>query len=251
MNKIISIILLTIIAFHSFGKEPGDIFENANKNYQEKNFTHAIEDYGRLVDEGYVSSELFFNLGNAYFKTNNIANAIINYERAKLLSPDDEDILFNLKLANLRIVDKIEPVPELFILKWLKNIINGRTADQWATWAVVFLWVTFSFGCLFLFFNQAILKRIGFFIGVIFLLLTIISVIFGIRKNRIDTIHPYAIVFVQNSYIKSAPDFQSTDLFILHEGVKVQIVETTHEWNKIKLADGKVGWIKSGDLVEI
>ena len=180
-----------------------------------------------------------------------IASAIINYERAKLLTPKDEDILFNLKLTNLRIVDKIEPVPELFILKWMKNLINGRTADQWANWAVIFLWIAFVLGCLFLFFSSPVIKRIGFFVAVVFVVLTVVSVIFGMRKNRIDTLHPYAIVFAQNSYIKSAPDNQSTDLFILHEGVKVQLVETNYQWSKIKLADGKVGWIQSKDVVEI
>ncbi len=251
MRKYKIILVLLFFASSISAQDTDARFKSANEAYQQKEFNRAVELYSGLAGEGITSAELYFNLGNAFFKSNQIASAIINYERALLLSPDDEDIRFNLKLANLRIVDKIEPVPELFILKWMKNLINGRTADSWAKVAVFFLWIAFLFGCAFVFVGSAGLKRITFFVGVVFVVLAIVALIFGVRKNRIDTLHPYAIVFAQNSYVKSAPDNQSTDLFILHEGVKVQLVEATHEWSKIKLADGKVGWIRSLDMEKI
>lgn len=227
---------------------PEILFNQANQLYKDKNYEGAITLYDSIAKSDYVSAELFFNLGNAHFKIGHLAPAILNYERAKKLNPSDEDIDFNLKLANLRVVDRVEPVPELFFVKWTKNLVIGHSSDGWAKLAVILIWVTFVFGALFLFVNRGIIMRIAFFAALLTLLLSLAATGLSYSQYNYQRTSRSAILFSKNAYVKSAPDLQSTDLFILREGIKVTLLETEGEWQKIQLADGKVGWMKKEGL---
>lgn len=231
--------------------EDASLFNKANELYKVKHYEEAIALYDSIIKSGYSSSELFFNLGNAHFKVGHLAPAILNYERAKKLSPSDEDIDFNLRIANLRVVDRVDAVPELFFVRWTKDLIVKHSSDGWAKLALIMIWVTFVFGTLFLFINNLFLKRIGFFVAMITLLLSFACGFLAYHQYNYQRTSQEGVVFVKNVYVKSAPDQQSTDLFMLREGIKVALLQTEGEWQKIQLADGKVGWMRKDGLQAI
>lgn len=230
---------------------PLGLFNEANLRYKEKNYAEAIALYDSVIALQYASAELYYNLGNAHFKLGHLAPAILNYERAKKLSPGDADIEFNLRLANLRVVDRIEPLPELTLVKWFKNFIGNRSSDSWAYAAVAFIWLTLALGAVFIFANALLLKRLSFFAGLLTLLLSFMLAAVAYHQYSRERVSREAILFAKNAYVKSAPDHQSADLFILREGVKVLLLETDEDWQKIQLADGKVGWVKKETLAAI
>lgn len=246
------IIFFSFFFLESQAKEsPFELFHEANISYKEKDYAKAISLYDSIVHMGYVSSDLFFNLGNAYYKTGAIAPAILNYERAKKLDPGNEDIEFNLKIVNLRVADRIEPVPELFFLKWVKNFVIRQSSDGWARLSIILIWVAFIFGAAVLMIGNAGVRRLSFLFAVIALICSLIFTFLSYNQYQFQKSSQAAIVFVTNAYIKSAPASDSADLFILREGVKVDIMETDGSWQRIKLADGKVGWIEKSQVVEI
>lgn len=227
------------------------LFSQANGLYKEKNYEGAITLYDSIARAGYSSAELFFNLGNAQFKAGNLAPAILNYERAKKLAPSDEDIDFNLRIANLRVVDRVEAVPELFFVRWAKNFVVTHSSDGWAKLTLMMIGLAFVFAMLFLFSSTVLLRRIGFFAALLALLLSFATGFLAYHQYVYQRASQAGIVFAKNVYVKSAPDRQSTDLFMLREGIKVSLLETEGEWQKVKLADGKVGWMPKDGLQAI
>jgi tetratricopeptide (TPR) repeat protein len=244
-------VLFLLLPLFSTAKQEDALFNEANRLYKEQNYEVAIALYDSILKAGYASPELYFNLGNAYFKTGNLAPAILNYERAKKLAPADEDIDFNLRIANLRVVDRVEAVPELFFVRWAKNLVIHFSSDGWATLALILFLVTFIVGAIFLFLKHYLLKRLAFFVALIFLLLSITSAIIAYSQYNYQRESSAGIVFAKNVYVKSSPDAQSTNLFMLHEGIKISLIGADGEWQKIQLADGKVGWMLKSGLQEI
>lgn len=218
-------------------------FEQANQLYRNGDFQQAALMYEQIVKNGYESGPLFYNLGNAYFKLHSIPAAILNYERAKRLSPRDEDIAYNLRLCNLRVVDKIDAIPPLFFLEWWHNFVNLLSSNEWGLLAVILLWCVVLSGAVFLVSHSFILRRVTFLFSFLSLLVCIVSIVGMIQRSRIERSDQQAIVFSQSVAVKSAPDIQSTDLFVLHEGVKVELLDGVASWKKIRLPDGKVGWM--------
>jgi tetratricopeptide (TPR) repeat protein len=221
-------------------------FKKANEAYAAKDFARARDMYQALADSGYQSPELYYNLGNAWYKEGAVAEAILYLEKARKLDPGNEDIDFNLKIANLRVADKIEAAPELALVKKVKDFFGARSSGRWGMWAIVLLWAALVTGAVFLFTRNGLVKRICFFSGL--LLLGLSFTFLGIAWGRYgaETNSRHAIVFATNTYVKSAPDQQSVDLFILREGVKVQLLDLSGNWQKIKVPDAKgdkVGWI--------
>lgn len=236
------------LLFSSASASPTELFTQANQLYKDKNYEGAIVLYDSIAKSGYISAELFFNLGNAHFKLGHLAPAILNYERANKLNPSDQDIDFNLKLANLRVVDRVEPVPELFFVKWIKNLVIGHSSDGWAKLAAILIWASFLFAILFLFINNGITKRVAFFAALLALLLSMAAAGLSFSQYKYQRASRTAILFAKNAYVKSAPDQQSTDLFLLREGIRVTLLKSEGEWQQIQLADGKVGWMKKEGL---
>lgn len=249
MKKIVLLLLLQCFSWSLFAQDSA--IKEAEEAYTKENYAKAIDLYeGILKNEG-ESSEIYYNLGNAYYKDGKVAPAILNYERALLLDPGDSDIRFNLQIAKQKSVDKIEPLGEFFLVKWMDNIQNMGSADSWAKLGIVsFL---FFIGCLVMFFfSKSIrIKKTGFYVGILLLLVIIASNVFA--KHQKDEIvnRNTAIVFAPTVTVKSSPDASGTDLFILHEGTKVSIKSTLGEWSEIVLEDGNVGWMPSKDIEKI
>jgi tetratricopeptide (TPR) repeat protein len=218
-------------------------FKEANDFYKKNKFNEAIAEYNEILDKGFESADLYYNLGNAYFKAGKIADAILFYERAKRLAPEDEDIDFNLRIANLKIVDKFNEVPKLFFIEWYENIYGMFSSDSWAVLIIIFSFLTFTLLLGYFLIWNILARKVFFFGASIGLLLLIASILFAIEQSRIEETRDSAIIFSPSVYIKSSPDKTSTDLFILHEGAKVKILDEVGGWKKIRIADGNVGWL--------
>ncbi|HTR81997.1 MAG TPA: tetratricopeptide repeat protein [Bacteroidota bacterium] len=223
--------------------EPTQLFQEGNRLYLQGKYSDAIGEYEKILQDGYESGELYFNLGNAYYKNGSIPKAILNYERAKELLPGDDDVHFNLQLANLQIVDKIDVVPRLFIYRWIDSMLSlfSLSTMGWIVY-VCFLLTLVSFGY-FLFARSYVQKRISMFAGMVFSAAFVLTIAgFGIQSYK-ESNTEFAIVMTDVANIKSAPDSRGNDLFVLHKGLKVEVLDSVNHWEKIRLADGKVGWI--------
>lgn len=242
------IFFLFLIPTFLFGQEEALQFEQANQLYRSGKYQEATQMFEKIVMNGYESAALYYNLGNAHFKLQNIPSAILAYERAKRIAPQDEDVLYNLRLANLRVIDKIEPLPRLFIIDWWNSIIDLFPSSMWAAIGIGGLWVAICFGALFMSARSALVQKFSFIIIGTTLIVTIVACIGMLQRAEAEHSTEYAIVFSQSIAVKSAPDSQSTELFALHEGVKVEVLDAVGEWRKIRLADGKVGWLTAASM---
>jgi len=228
--------------FVSFAQSPEEVFARANDLYQQTKFAEARDLYESLIQNGYGSGELYYNLGNAYYKTGNIARAILNYERALKQMPTDDDLRHNLQLANLMITDKIEPTPRLFIWDYWDAIKAGFSIEG-ITWLIYLLFVAVVTASIVMMLARTYrTRKFALLGGVVSACLMVFAlVIFAARVSDLkgeDT----AIIVGEIVTTKNSPDTKSTDAFVLHSGVKVEIVDRLSDWVKIRLADGKVGW---------
>lgn len=225
------------------------LFDAGNKAYNESNFQEAISSYERILDSGVHSAELYFNLANAYYKLNRIAPSIYYYEKALQLSPNDKEIKSNLAFAQNMTIDAIEVIPEVGLSKIFKGFVNTFSFDLWALISVILVIV---FVLLFLgyYFSQATAKkRLAFVVSSGSLIVAVVALFFAFQKFEYDRKDQPAIVFAQESEVKTDPNLRSEIAFVIHEGTKVQVLEHYQEnWTKIKLSDGKTGWIVSEDV---
>ena len=234
------------LALHASDRD--SVLLRAEQYYQQNEFSKAIAEYRSLADAGAASADLFYNLGNACFKNHDIKSAILYFERAKRLAPNDEAIDFNLNLSRSLIFDKVEAVPELFLITWGKDIRDLMTVRAWARWSIVSFIAVLLLGLLFLFVRRMSVRRLAFGLSVVCLVLSIASFTFGyLQKSNIGRTDE-AIVFAPAVTLKSSPDDSGNNLFILHEGIKVRIEDRIGEWCEVRIADGNKGWMRMKDM---
>jgi len=243
-------IILLLISFNSMADQQADI-EKANKAYMAGFYENAITIYEKIINDGLASPELYYNLGNAYFKTNNFPSAILNFERALKYNPGDEDIEYNLAVANNKIVDKIELLPDLFYIKWWKNLKNWLSPDGWAIAVITLFTLLIILTAVFLLSRSIITRKILFASGLVILLASILTGLIAWQTYTESRRQNTAIVFTPTLPVKSSPDESSIDLFVIHEGLKVRIMDKIGDWNEIKIANGSKGWVKAGDIKPI
>ncbi|MDR2765703.1 MAG: tetratricopeptide repeat protein [Tannerella sp.] len=251
MKTLKKLFLFLAITCMAHGLRAQEALKEAETAYAQENYAKAIELYESVLKNYGDSYAVYYNLGNACYKAGKTASAILNYERALLMNPGDRDVRFNLEMARLRMTDKIEPLGDLFITKWVQVVQNLFSVDTWATVGVIGF-ILFA-GCLTLFFfaKWMRLRKIGFYAGTILLIIVVCANLFAWNERKALTERTGAIVFAPMVTIKSSPDASGTDLFVLHEGVKVFIKSTLGEWNEIELEDGSVGWIHQKDIEKI
>lgn len=222
--------------------------EAADSAYVKNDFRTAIQIYESLLKKG-ESAEVYYNLGNSYYKTDDIARAILNYERALLLAPGNSDIRANLEIARSKTIDKVTPVPEIFFVSWFKSLINCLSIDAWARLAIVFFMLFLVCAGLFFYSKSVRGKKIGFIGGIVWLICVILSNVFAAQQKKYLTERDKAIVLAPSVTVRSTPSESGTSLFILHEGHKVEIKDDSmHEWKEISLEDGKVGWLPASAI---
>jgi len=250
---IAAVIIFCLLAFQVPVKADAntDKVSQGNEFFKSGEYAEAIGLYEAVLEEGVESAELYYNLGNAYYKSKNIPAAILNYERAVKLKPQDKDLQFNLKLANLKTVDKIEVIPTFFIAELGEDLKDLFPIDTWGWMAISALWLS---AVLFYLFANAMAKgtkRILFFSALLLAVFSLSS--FGLGYQKYTSVYKEveAIVFAPSVIVKSAPGPNETDHFLLHEGTKVFVLEAMDEWNKIRLADGSIGWIPVQSIEKI
>ncbi len=228
------------------------LWNAANSAYVDGRWADAVADYELISGMGLESASLYCNTGDAYFKDGNIPMAILYYERALKLDPSYEDARYNLELLNAMIQDRIEPVPEFVLKAWFRDLCYIMDSDSWAVCFIVLLALTLALVLVFLLAPTAGGRRAGFFTGIAVLLLAVMSLSFSIWQKNDYSDADKAIVMRPVTSVKSSPAAgSSTDLFILHEGTKVKVIDEVGSWNNIELADGRRGWIPSADIERI
>lgn len=228
---------------------PGAISKSAGDSaYIKEDYATAAQIYEGLLSDG-ESADVYYNLGNSYYKLGEIAKSILNYERALLLQPGNGDIRANLEVARAKAIDKVELVPEIFFISWIKSLINIMSVDAWAWWGIVsflFFIVALYF---FIFSKQVVLKKIGFTASIVLLMITVCANIFASEQKEHLVNRTNAIVMNPSVTVRSTPSESGTSLFILHEGRKVSIKDKSmREWTEISLEDGKVGWVPASSI---
>ena len=247
MKKTIYILTLLISTFAI--AQNNELFKQGNNLYNEGEFQDAINTYERILDSENHSAELYFNIANAYYKMNRIAPSVYYYEKALQLAPNDNDIKNNLSFAQNMTIDAIEVIPEMGFSKIIRNIVNKFSYDTWAILSVVFVVLFVILFLAYYFSYSTNRKRLAFLSSNLSLVLVLMTLIFAFQKYKYEQNDNPAIVFAQESEIKSEPNLRSEIIFKLHEGTKIQVLEVYNEnWTKIKLSDGKTGWIPSENI---
>lgn len=224
------------------------LFDEATAAYNSGEYEKAIAFYTDILDDGEHSAAVYYNLGNSYYKLNKIAESIYFYEKALLLSPNDEEVKTNLSYAQNMTIDAIDTMPETGLSKLYKSVTGKLTFDQWAYLAVALIIIFVLLYILFYYANSSTLKRWSFIGSILALFICIIAIVFAfIQRSDFKDLQP-AIIFAEESSIKSEPNVSSQQVFVIHAGTKVNVLDQLDEWNKIKLADGKTGWIQKNEL---
>lgn len=230
------------------GKEAQEMFLQGNEAYNAGNFDEALNIYKGVEEAGMESSALYYNMGNTYYKMREYAKSILYYEKALKLEPSNEDIQINLAIANKAIVDKIDVIPQSFFVKGWHNLCALFSPNGWAVVSLLLLGVMLLGLLLYLLSRRIGIRKLGFFAGLICAVLLLLSVLVSIKVQQDMKSQDEAIVMTPTVTVKSSPNESSVDLFVLHEGTKVTLLDVAEGWNKVKIADGSVGWLEASHL---
>lgn len=226
-------------------------FEAANQAYEKGNYNFAIEQYEGVLSTGQHAAELYYNLGNAYFKTGNLGKAILNYERTRSLAPRDAQARDNLAIAQARTIDIIQPLPDFFLTRWWRGLQQSLSAGLWSGLSILMLWLAVGGFSIWLLQTDREQKKRGFLGGMVCLLLFGITFALAAQRNSAQQNSKQAIVLAKETALKDAADEDSPDILTLHEGTKVGLVDQIGEWHKVRLPNGEQGWLVEGSFEEI
>ncbi|MBN2612267.1 MAG: tetratricopeptide repeat protein [Bacteroidales bacterium] len=230
----------------------GDSLVQAGNNFYVNNdFQRAADTWQTVADSGFVAPELFYNLGNAYYKMNNYAYAILYYERALLLDPRNKDARFNLELANAHIVDKIEPIPQFFFNRWIENLVRTTTSNNWAILSISAFILCLILLLVYLFSGKIAVKKISFYFALVLFLTSVAAFLSSAQRKRMIEERKSAIIVAPSVTVKSSPNEYGTNLFVLHEGTKVETIDNIGQWFEIKISNGNKGWVPATSFERI
>jgi tetratricopeptide (TPR) repeat protein len=245
-------LVLVFTASLVFAQEERSVkFNKGVEYYTASNYQEALDEWLDIYNTGYRSAELYYNIGNAYFKLNNVPGAILFFERARLLKPGDSNINYNLQIARTLVVDKFEEIPELFFVKWFDFLALMLETNTWAIISIVTFILFLILLSVYIYSHRYRTKVLGFWIAMLFLLISVSSLAFTVRNRNLVYNSSEAVIFSPSVNGKSSPDNSGTDLFVLHEGSKVTIEDNVGDWYEIILSDGNKGWVPSNSLTII
>ena len=227
------------------------LWERGNQAYIDGDYAAAVTAYQAIENRGYSSARLYYNMGNAYYKQGQIGRAILYYNRALVISPSMDDARHNLEIAEAQTKDNIAVVPEFFLNRYMRTLRSAISCSAWSAMSVAFFGVMLLFLLIFLLGSRIKVRKVGFYGAVVSLLLFVVVTIFGISARNSIIDRPAAIVMSSAISVKSSPDRAATDLFVLHEGTKVEVSSEVDGWSEITIADGKKGWTESAHLERI
>lgn len=239
----LKIFLLYIVLNVSIFADPSSTMRTANEYYKNNRYQLAVDEYNKLISDGYTGGSLFYNLGNSHYRLGQIGYAILYYEKALRIAPGDEDVKHNLALAKINLKDKVDTLPPFFIFNLWEGLLASFSVTGWTVLVYTFF-ISLLATVVFYFFSRSVSQqRFAFFSGVvIFSVLALTVLLLVVKINKEFNIN-YAIVTKTEIVVKSAPDQSSKDEFQIHEGLKVKIEDTVDDWLKIRLEDGKIGWV--------
>jgi tetratricopeptide (TPR) repeat protein len=248
MKRIIFLFFVTINSVFVSAEDAIQLFNLGNEHYQKSEYDSALYYYQQILEKGKVSPALYYNLGNTYYKKGLLGEAILYYEKAVRLAPDDGEIKQNLEIARARTVDKIDPLPRMFYKRWITGLKNLFSPDTWTIITIVLLWLFFGSLTVYLLSRKTPIRKSFFALAAALLLIFFISAVITYDRYENLTGGNSAIIFEQSVYIKSSPEEKSTNLFMLHEGTKVEVLDELSNWRKIRIANGSIGWIKENAI---
>ena len=251
VKKLIFLVIFSVLGISYGQTTPEFLFKEGNKAYNAGNYENAISLYGQTLKMGKHSAEVYYNLGNANYRLNKVAESVYYFEKAKLMRPKDRDIITNSAFANNMTIDAIEKIPVSQIDQIRNSIIETFSFEIWTYFTIILLWIFTILFLAYLFFIRARHKRIFFFSSLSILLLFILSfsITYSIDQNEKNK--KFAILFSKQTDIWSEPNQQAERLFVLHEGTKMQLLDSLEEWQKIRIANGSEGWIKDASFKKI
>ena len=240
------LIFLSLLIFQtSVTASPDSLYLKANELYKSAEYENAIDLYHQIDTLGYVSSDLYYNTGNAYFRSNKLGKARLYYEKALKLNPSDEDIQNNLRFTETFLTDRFDDVPVLFFVRWYQELESLFNSNDWAKLSILIFLLSLTGFLLYVFVHNNLLRRSGFYIGIIAIFIAVLSLFFSIQQNREANA---AIIMNSSVNVKSAPRNSGKDLFILHEGAKVWVNGDLDNWKEIRISDGRKGWVPAGSI---
>lgn len=245
---ILFIIILIPLSVHSTQSGIEYYFEQGNQSYRNGEYQTAIENYQKIINAGYESGRLYYNLGNCYYKLDKIGYAILYYEKSKKLLSNDPEVNFNLELARLKVIDRIEMPPQFFLFEWWDKIKYFYSIPQLTKITIISYILAAIIFIIFLFLKNYRIRRFFSFLFLVFLVITLFCGYILFANIYEEKTHKYAILLSPTVNVLSAPEESSTDVFILHEGVKVKLDDQRNQWVKISLPDSKTGWLKQSHI---
>ena len=250
MRQIFTLIVISFLstAILFAQKSEGGLWSSANEKYATGDFNGALADYKDIESLGYTSDALFYNIGNCYFKINDIAHSILYYERALRLNPSGKDIKYNLALAKEYTLDKIEEVPEFILTTWMRDINYTFSSDVWSYISVIFFIVAAILLLIFRYGPTPATRKLSFFLAMFLILFGGMFSLFAWNQRNAYHKDNAAVVMLPVSSVRNSPDGSGAPLFILHEGTKVELIESLGNWQRIELSDGRQGWIFGNDI---
>ena len=251
IQYILFVILFTMSAAVCYGDTDEQLLLRADSAYQQENYAEAITLYEQIAANGNEGAILFYNLGNAYYKSGENAKALLWYERAHKLDPADEDIQHNIAFVNRKIIDKIDAVPETLFAQWWRKVTDLMSERQWAVLSIIGSFLLFLSIGAYLFARSGGLRTTGVVTFWISIIVIVFSVIFANRQKEKATQHTEAIVMDLVVDAKNAPNASGKNLFVIHEGLKVQITNEMNGWVEIRLPNGEKGWIAQNSIEKI
>lgn len=252
MKKIFYFLLLLLMASLPVTAQNGEkLFEEATQLYADGKFEQAIKKYEQIIENDQVSTAVYYNLANAHYKLNHIAPSIYNYEKALQLSPNDEDVKNNLAFAQNMTLDAIEEAPQTGISKSFKNVISFFDYNSWAWLSIVFSVLFAASALLYYFATSTVKKRLFFVTGLLSIIFLIVSVSFAYLQFGWQQSKEFAIIFTEEIAVKAEPNTKAEEVFTLHEGTKVKVLDNFNNYTKIELADKKQGWMPEKALKKL
>ncbi len=248
--KLISLLII-LFTYTLFAQSPDELMKSGNQYYHNGQYDAAIQTYQKILSQGFESGPLYYNLGNAYFKSGKLGWAIYNYEKGLKLDPNDDDLAYNLKIANSRTFDKIQELPKLFIVSWWEGLITAFSVTGWSIIVIIFYLALIGSVATYLLVRRSFFQRIAFMSGSISLAVLLLTLVFLFARVGREASTNYGILLSPTYSVKISPDSKSSDAFIIHEGIKFSLEDNVNDWVKIRLADGKVGWIQRDALGQI
>jgi len=245
------LLLLLLMPFFIFAQDNETVFSTANEDYKNGQFDSAISKYQQLLNSGYVSSSLHFNLGNSYYKKGSLGYAVLHYEKSLLLDPNDADVLFNLEKANRKQEDEIVNIPSFFLSRWWSGIRKWMSSGMWTGFGLLLFWSGIAGLIYWLIGADRSKRKKAFIAGVGLTLFSLIPILLGRSSYLNHTRNSHAVVTKKEVNFNISADAESETLQKIHEGLKVEIIDKIEDAYKIKLPNGAEGWVNSGVIIKI